>query len=91
MCTGSLCRQAEPHPPRVHHPPDSRPCTHQLAAHVVGRLEGAVVEEVGKAPLVVLAVLLVGVVHVEQREVVAVDVRKPGLRQVGGGGRGRLM
>ncbi len=40
------------------------------------------VEEVGKTPLVVLAVLLVGVVHVEQREVVAVNVRKPGLRAV---------
>lgn len=86
MCTGSLCRHAEQHPPHVLHPPDSRPRTHQLASHVVGRLEGAVVEEVGKAPLIVLAVLLVGVVHVEQREVVAVDVSKPGLWKVRGAG-----
>ena len=42
----------------------------QLAAHAVGRLDGAVVEEVVVAPLGGLPVLLIRMVHVEQREVV---------------------
>ncbi len=43
----------------------------QLAAHAVRGLDRAVVEEVVVAPLGRLAVLLVRVVHVEQRQVVA--------------------
>lgn len=46
------CRiAATPRAAQYHNPAPA----HQLAAHVVGRLEGAVVQEVGKAPLVVLA------------------------------------
>ena len=43
---------------------------HQLAPDRVGGLDGARVEEVLVAPIVTLRVLLVRVVHVEQRQVV---------------------
>jgi hypothetical protein len=46
------------------------PEAHQLGSHAVGRLEGAGVEKVVVAPIVRLAVLLVRVVHVQQRQVI---------------------
>lgn len=45
--------------------------THQLAAHAVGGLDGAVIEKVVVAPLGGLPILLIRMVHIEQREVVA--------------------
>ena len=44
--------------------------TDQLGADAVGGLEGAEVEEVVVAPVLGLRVLLVRVVHVQQRQVV---------------------
>ena len=46
------------------------PATHQLAAHTVCSLEGALVEEMVIAPVCTLGILLEGVVNVQQREVV---------------------
>ncbi len=44
---------------------------YQLAADAVCRLQGAGVQEVIIAPVLCLAVLLVRMVHIEQRQVVA--------------------
>ena len=49
----------------------------QLLPDVISRLETPVVDEVIVAPLRVLHVLLERVVHVQQSQVIAVDVREP--------------
>ena len=45
-------------------------CAHQLGAHRVGGLEGALVQEVVVAPVRGLIVLLERVVHIQERQVV---------------------
>lgn len=50
---------------------DTEGSTHQLRSHAVCGLEGALVQEVVIGPALVLAVGLPGVVHIEQRQMVA--------------------
>jgi hypothetical protein len=47
-----------------------------LLAHVVGALERTVLQKMVPAPLLVLAAALVGVIHIEKRQVVAVNMRE---------------
>ena len=56
----------------------------ELRSHVVGRLEGAVLDKVLPAPVCVAVALLVRVVDVEQGQVVAISVSKA-LGKEGGG------